>query len=248
MIRGLLLALALALAPCVASAQLLLVGAGPGARSSAALPVPTFNWAAQANGSVSTTSLATTKGANTITVGQLLVAGIQLPDNSGVDHSVQCPTGFTAFSWSPSYDTNTNWAWCWKIAGAGDTGGAFTFNWTTNVTQVPQATLLDFSGHNATTPIDVTANGQNTQAAPTVTTTGANRLLVSCSGMPGSSPTVTSQPSGMSAVFSGTASSGANARTACASETFATAGATGARTWVWSQNNGAQSTNFAIAP
>jgi hypothetical protein len=208
-------------------------------------PTPVFVWATQGGVTTAASNVTTSKGANSITAGGFAVATLILTENTGVSHSVACPTGFTPApgGWSPSFDGNTNHAKCYKVMDAGDTGGAFQFTWSSaTASTTGQWTLMYFTG---ATSIEVSANAA-TATAPTVTSLGTNRLLLSCSGMAGSSPTVTSEPSGMTHLF--TAAGGSLAREQCASLSMPTAGASGAKVWTWSQGNSVQSDNAVIAP
>lgn len=238
--RRLLIALATLLAlwgaPALAgSITLLGVGKAP-ATSSAAVPV--WAWATSDYIATSSTSATTSKSSNSIASGDLLIILTGQKPNSPSNYALLCPAtgGWTGFSWSANYDSSEGWNFlgCWKIAGAGETG-AYTVTWTTSSANLSTWALIDITGANAS-PIDATAitnNAYNGTAAvivaPTVSSSGSNRLHLSCGAADGSSQNIYSgYPAGYTQKLD--ASYLSIVKLACATKTVGS-GATGTTTW-----------------
>lgn len=264
--RRLLAALGAILALCAPAAalagSLTLLGAGkpPGGGGGGGGSPPAYSWVTSGDISTTSTSVTTSKGANSINSGDTLVILADLNDSSNTNHSMTCPTGFTqatGSTWTsgtaPNFDNGTNSGinidLCWKVAGGSETG-SYTLNWTTGNTLVGLWTLMRFTGANATTPLEdsgVQNNGSSSNSTstvtPSVTSGGSNRLLVSCAAPWKTGQTFT-VPSGMTSAF---ATSGANQRMACATLTV-NSGATGTKTWTIGVSAASQGISFLLQP
>lgn len=206
-------------------------GAGGGGGGAA----PALGWVTDDGIAAGSTSATTNKGTNTINAGDVIVIHVLGEDNSLTNHSMTCPSGFTNFSWSFHYNSNSNSGFntlaCWKVAGGSETG-AYTVNWTTTNGNIFEWAMYVVTGANGTAPIDVTAvtdngNGSNTGTfnVPSVTTTGPNRLLIACASIGGSSNTYPTRPSGYTTGF--TVGAASVFKLACDWKVATSAGATG---------------------
>jgi hypothetical protein len=212
------------------------LGKAPAAGGGAAVPV--LAWYTSDYVASGSTSLTTSKGANAIASGDLLVLISGIVDSSATNHSMTCPTGFIGFAWSPDYESNTNSGantmGCWKIAGGSETG-AYVANWTTTNSLYITWALLDITGANAS-PIDDTgltragsAVDTTSVVAPTVSASGSNRLHLSCGLISGSGNNIYSgYPAGYTQAVD--ASFLTVLKIACAKKTVGS-GSTGPTTW-----------------
>lgn len=179
-------------------------------------------------GSASSTndlSLSWTSGS--ATAGNCLLAIVET--NSGV-----APTSSSGWT---QLQTGLSSTTCWyKIAAGGDSavwawGGAAKAD-------KAQGLMIEISGSNASSPIDVSAASTSTYVSPSVTTS-TGTLVVSLGG--GSSNTAFStQPSGWTLAVHGSTNNG----TGIAYKTFASSGATGTASW---NNDGTEIKVFTVA-
>lgn len=148
----------------------------------------TFNWI-NPLGSIpggGFTSITTSKGANNIAAGDLLIAIVNIQASVNSDPgAITPPAGWTQAAQAaqgstlPAFDRQGVF---YKIAGASETG-AYTFSWTS--TTNPNWTLMDYTVSGGTPSLDVAGNNSATNTtsiiAPSVSPVGTTDLLV-CTG------------------------------------------------------------------
>jgi Peptidase family C25 len=146
---------------------------------SSAPPAPAFETQTTVQQAASTT-IALAVPAGTV-AGDVLVASIAR--NSGVNAVAPPATGWTTVDEGPCNNSaiagTCRLGVFYHVYLAAGEPASYTFSWTGN--QVAVGGLLRYSGVNTATPVNVSASAfgtNNTPAAPTVTTTGANRTVV----------------------------------------------------------------------
>lgn len=139
----------------------------------------------------------------------------------------------------------------YKVAGASE-GSSYTPNVSLGDSSdfyiSTSAVLICITGINTSSPIDVTATGQSTSTVPTLTTSGADRLVISVVGASDAPSTLATVPStwtSIANVVTSTNGEEEDARTQTAYKTYASAGSIGTNTWSASRNN---LFTIAIAP
>ena len=175
----------------------------------------------------STSDLTLSLSSGSATAGNCLLAIIK--HNSG--GSVSSSSGWTQLQ------SGTNSTTCWyKIAAGGDSA-VWTWGGSAKADKA-QGIMIELSGSNASSPIDVSAASTSTFTTPSVTTTTAT-LVVSLGG--GSITTdFETQPSGWTLALHGSTHNG----TGIAYKVFSSAGATGTADW---NNAGSEVKVFTVA-
>jgi hypothetical protein len=250
---------------------------GPGGPP-AGKPVQQWITASHITGLTSgSTSFATNALANAIVQGDLLLLFVDLIDTStAIDRGLITPTGWTLLSTTgaalPFHVTTSgnlpgNYAVYWKVAAAGDVTAAGanwtnapTVSWaTTNGNALRSAgfTLVDYTGTNASTPIQTASatmnggagnNGVTSAAAASVTPTSTPTLLASASSYAGNAFIATPPGSQELRYRLTDKAGGGNGYTMVSDEALSSTAATGTRTATTSALIPTMSYNIVVGP
>ena len=241
---------------CTVAAQMGSFFPGPGTVHSAGGGggTPTFVWAnsqdnnftgAATSVAIGTTGAATACG--TRTAGEVMIASL-LIENTAAE-TITPPAGWTQIGTTQSDPSPAIVSYWWHIVGTNGETCSYTFSWT-NATCASSCfmawTLSEYSGTNATTPIDVsavgtcaTAGGNTCTTTTGVTTTATPGLLIALFNSAQYSGASTS-PSGMTTRVTGAQEAGTAmadvstlATSAGATGTKQLTGVTTFKTFVW---------------
>jgi transcriptional regulator CtsR/regulation of enolase protein 1 (concanavalin A-like superfamily) len=165
--------------------------------STASLAAPAFRSAASKGAGSGVLSLTINKPTGTVP-GDVMVASISFRPNTA---TITVPSGWTLIRRIDNANTNPNSLAIYrKAAGSSE---PTTYTWSFNTSVGSAGGIQTFTGVDTTTPIDVEA-GQNTAndvtiAAPSITTTRANDMIVTSHAF--SSSATFTKPSGMTEAF-----------------------------------------------
>lgn len=204
--------------------------------------------------SATTTSTATASKPTGTASGDVLLAFVCVPDKGALP--VTGPAGWTKLVENISSFSSNEGLSVWYILAGGSEPSSY--SWTLNAARRYIVNIFRISGADATTPINVSGGainpagdlvGVSNPAAPSVTTTVADCLLL-CAAVSDTGDITYTAPSGMSLAWQQNQSnSGLNrVSAAVASETISSSGATGTRTFTPSTTSYWAAASIAIAP